>query len=51
MARECCPRTFDAVVELELDCVFQGDELAEVFDFPFWRLDLDVATVLFLSGF
>ena len=33
---------FDAVVELDLDCVVESDELAEVFDSLFWRQDLDV---------
>ena len=30
MTRECCPCEFDAKVELDLDCVFEGDELAEL---------------------
>ena len=33
VARECCPRAFDAVVELDLECAFEYDELAKVFDF------------------
>ena len=38
----CFPHAFDVVVELDLDCVFESDELAEIFDFPFWRKDVDV---------
>ena len=32
-ACECCPRAFEEVVELNLDRVFEGDGLAEVFSF------------------
>ena len=42
VARESCPRAFDTVFVFDLDCVFEGDEMAEVFDFTFWRQDLDV---------
>ena len=37
VAREFCPRGFEAVVELDLVCVLEGDELADVFDFRFRR--------------
>ena len=37
-----CPRSFDDRVELDLGCVLEGDEMAEVFDFPLWQQDLGV---------
>ena len=37
-----CPRAFDAVAELDLDCVFEGDEVAEVFDLSCWQEELGV---------
>ena len=47
MARECCPRAFDAVFKHDLYGVFEieSDELPKVFDFPSWRKDLDVHTL------
>ena len=41
MAREGCPNEFGAVVELVLDNVCEGDELAVVFGFTIWWQDLD----------
>ena len=34
--------TPDALVELDLYCVSEGDELARVFDFPLRRWNLDI---------
>ena len=41
MAREGCPNEFGAVVELVLDSVCEGDELAVVFGFTIRWQDLD----------
>ena len=41
VAPERCPRALDAVTRLDLDCVFEGAELAEVFDFSFAWQDPD----------
>ena len=52
MARECCPRAFDAVFKLDLYGVLESDELTKVFDFPFSREEVDVhATVVPLPRF
>ena len=40
------PRAFDSVAELGLNCVFEGDDLAEVFEFTFWWQDPDVHPLL-----
>ena len=43
MACEGCPRAFEAVVEFDVDLVFESDdELAEMRHFPFWWHNLDV---------
>ena len=42
MAFEDCSPAFDAVFELDLDCVFDGGELAEEFYLTFWWQDPDV---------
>ena len=42
MACESCPRAFDAMLEFNLDGMFESDHLTEIFDIRCWRQDFDV---------